>query len=328
MEALIVKPTAFGDVAQALLVVPVLKHSGLVRRLDWVVDEDYAPLVRACPEVDAVVLFPRRRWRRSWSPGALLRWARELRRRRYDLVLDLQGLARSALMARVARTGRRIGLASAREGAGWFYQETVADGARHAVDRYALAVGHVLGGGLVPEARPLPVPAAPPPDGLEPGRYIVVHPYSLWETKLWPWERYGALCRRMPEWRFVVIGEGPRFPLEAGGALDLRGRMPLESLMPLVAHAAALVGTDSGPAHVAALFGTPVVSVFGATDPEKTAPRGAGGRVLVAEGVACRPCLSRRCRAEMPMECMDRVGEDEVERALRAAVEARRRPIR
>jgi lipopolysaccharide heptosyltransferase I len=320
MEALIVKPTAFGDVAQALLVVPALKRSGSVRRLDWVVDEDYAPLVRACPEVDGVVLFPRRRWRRRCSPGELLRWARELRRQRYDLVLDLQGLARSALIARVARARRRIGLASAREGAGWFYQETVVDGARHAVDRYALAVGQVLGGGVVPEVRPLPVPAVPPPGGLEPGRYIVMHPYSLWETKLWPWERYGALCRRMPEWRFVVIGEGPRFPLEADGALDLRGRMPLESLMPLVAHAAALVGTDSGPAHLAALFGTPVVSVFGATDPEKTAPRGSGGRVVVAEGVACRPCLSRRCRAEKPMDCMDRVGVDAVENALRATL--------
>jgi len=325
MDVLIVKPTAFGDVAQALAVVPALKRSGKVRRLDWVVDEDYSPLVRACPEVDAIIPFPRRQWRRSWPLRAVLRWGAELRRRRYDVVLDLQGLARSALMARVAR-GRRIGLASAREGASWAYQETVADGARHAVDRYAAAVARVMGADPGPWLKPLPLPEPVLPAGLEPGGYVVLHPYSLWETKLWPWERYAVLGRMLEGWKMVVIGEGPCFPLEVPGLVDLRGRMPLERLLPLLAHASALVGTDSGPAHVAALFGTPVVAVFGATDPERTGPRAPNARILTLDGLECRPCLSRRCRAEQPMACMAGVGVERVAEAVRAS--ARRPAIR
>lgn len=316
MDVLIVKPTAFGDVAQALAVVPALKRSGKVVRLDWVVDEDYIPLVRACPEVDRIIPFPRRRWRRGWAAGEMLLWAAELRRQRYDVVLDLQGLARSALMARVAQ-GKRIGLASAREGARWTYDEIVADGARHAVDRYAAAVAHVLGTDPGPWLAPLPCPEPALPAGLEPGGYVVLHPYSLWETKLWPWERYGALGRMLGEWKIVVIGEGPRFPLAWPGLVDLRGRMALERLLPLLAHAAALAGTDSGPAHVAALFGTPVAAIFGATDPERTAPRARWVRILTREGLACRPCLSRSCRAEVPMACMDGVGVEQVAAAVR-----------
>jgi ADP-heptose:LPS heptosyltransferase len=315
MRILIIKPTAFGDVAQALRVVPALKHAGWADRIDWVVDEDYRPLVEACPAVDGIIPFPRRRWRRGWHLSEWLTWARSLRRTVYDVVLDLQGLARSAAMTWTARAGRRVGLMSAREGACLAYQERVSDDAYHAVDRYSQAVAYLLGKSPEPWIRPLPKPAPLAVHGLASGAYTVLHPYSLWETKLWPWESYGHLAHALPQERFVVIGQGAAFPVLAPNVLDLRGRTPLGDLLPLLAHARAVIGTDSGPAHVAGLFDTPLVTLFGSTDPAKTSPRSSRAEVLFHSGLHCRPCLARHCVHDQPMACLRGIQVGQVVRA-------------
>lgn len=317
MKVLVIKPTALGDVAQALAVVPALKVSGCASRLDWVVDEDYLPLMEACPEVDRAIPFPRRRWRGGGWLRGVPDWVRRLRGDAYDVVLDLQGLARSALMTRAARARRRIGLASAREGARLAYSEIVDDrGISHAVDRYARAVAQILGQDPSPWFRPFPRPTGALPETLEAGSYVVLHPYSIWETKFWPWENYSRLGGLLPDVRFVLVGNGPRFPWTAANGLDLRGRTPLDLLLRVLAGARAVVGTDSGPAHLAALFGVPLITLFGATDPARTAPRARGAQVLAAAGLPCRPCLSRTCGHSEPMACLRAVSAGEVARAL------------
>lgn len=320
MRVLIIKPTAFGDVAQALRPVAALKHSGWATRLDWIVDSDYLPLVQACPAVDRAIPFPRRRWRASFCPGEMLQWIRQLRQQTYDVALDLQGLARSALMIRAARAARRIGLSSAREGARWAVDELVPDHPRHAIDRYLVAIRHLIARDPAPFLQPIPRPAAALPAGLTPGSYILLHPYSLWTTKLWPWENFSTLCSLRPEVHFVAIGHGPRFPLSAPNLTDLRGRLPLDTLLPLLAHARAIVSTDSGPAHAAALFDTPVLAVFGATDPERTAPRSTRTTVLMAEDLPCRPCLSRNCHHPQPLTCLTSLNPPRIAAALDALI--------
>ena len=303
---LVIKPTALGDVAQALLLAHALKAGTGCRELLWIVDEDYAPLVRSCPWVDTVVGFPRKQWRGGFPATAILQWARELRRLQADTALDLQGLARSGLMTLASTAPRRIGLASAREGARLACTEIVADHALHAVDRYALAAAHLAG----PDS---PGPTGwkwngPPelPNGLLPRNYTVLHPYSHWDTKLWPWQRFLELAASCPAETFVLVGNGPWFPARSPNIIDMRGQTPIHLLMSLLAHARVVVSTDSGPAHLAVLWNTPVLCIFGSTDPRRTAPRGQHVEILTAK-IHCQPCLRRRCQIENTLKCMHEI---------------------
>jgi len=279
MNVLVVKPTALGDVAQALLVVPQLKAAKGCTSLHWLVDEDYAPLVRLCGEVDRVITFPRRRWRHSWCPLEMLDWFRGLAKGDYDLTVDLQGLARSGLMTRMTHAGRRVGLASAREGARLAYTEVVRDRQVHAVDRYAHLISHCTGVPVSPRTlkrfEPPPAPA-----GLPEKPFTVLHPYSQRLDKLWPWQRYEELARALPQEVFVLVGQGPPFPVLAENVVDFRNRTDVADLIAILGRARTVVSTDSGPIHIASALGVPVVAIFGATSPERTGPRGERVRVL------------------------------------------------
>jgi ADP-heptose:LPS heptosyltransferase len=273
-HVLILKPTALGDVAQALLAVPHLKKARPDWHISWVVDEAYVPLVQACPAIDRVVPFPRARWKKKCRWRDLREWSAQLKGLGAGLSLDLQGLARSALMGLASGAGRRVGLASAREGARLTYHELVPDFQEHAVDRYLCAVGHVAGrpaGHGAPAY--LPPPEAALPAGLSPGAYTVVHPYSNWASKLWNWGNYDPFFQCLPAERFVLVGQGPFFPVTAANCLDLRGKTDLASLLAVLGRARAVLSTDSGPLHIAAAFNRPLIALFGATDPRKTGPR-------------------------------------------------------
>lgn len=283
MRLLVIKPSALGDVAQALMVVPRLRADGICSHLAWVCDEAYTPLLASCPQVDEIIPYPRMRWRRNRPLREILGWARALRDRPDDVVLDLQGLARSALMTLAGNPkARRIGLRSAREAAWLAYQECVSDDAVHAVDRYAQAMA-LLGGFC-----PLPEP------WLDSSRlgdqnafnfvnrqpYTVLHPYSQRPEKLWPFRRYQEMVDANPEHDFVLVGQGPWFPCSGPRVTDLRNRTTLSDLLKVIASARCLVSTDSGPLHIASAFGIPAVGIFGASLPARTRPRGARSTCL------------------------------------------------
>ena len=318
---LIIKPTALGDVAQACQVIPTIKHHRPEGRVTWVVDKDYAPLVRLCSGVDELIEFPRRRWNHLSHLPEVFRWLSYLREHGFTLAFDLQGLARSAVMTLASRARKRIGLYSSRECSFLAYNSMVKDRQRHAIDRYATAVRHLLGEEVEIQKIHLRRPGPPIYPGLKSGEYTLLHPYSKWNTKLWPWERYDQLALLHPEETFVLIGDGPFFPLQAKNIIDLRKQTTLQDLLHLTAHAKAILGTDSGPAHVAAAFGTPVITIFGATDPEKTAPRAPFSRILHGD-VKCRPCLRRTCSHRQPLTCLCSVKVAAVSAALREAFAA------
>lgn len=318
---LIVKPTALGDVAQACQVIPTIKHHHPDWKVTWLVDKDYAPLVRLCPGVDELIEFPRSRWKKLSNLPEVLRWLGYLRGHGFTIALDLQGLARSAVMTLASRARKRIGLYSSRELSFLTYNSMVKDRQRHAIDRYAAAIQHLLGSEVEIHKSPLRRPGPPLYPGLKSGKYTLLHPYSKWNTKLWPWERYSQLALLHPEETFVLIGDGPFFPLQAKNIIDLRGKTNLQDLLALTAHAKAILGTDSGPAHVAAAFGTPVITIFGATDPDKTAPKAPFARILHGD-VPCRPCLRRTCSYRQPLACLSSVKAEEASKVLREALAA------
>ncbi len=340
MDILIIKMSAFGDVIQALPVVRALKQGFPGARIDWLVEDSAAPIVRSHPGVDRVVVWRRDAWRSPgrW-PGAVLgirRTAAELLKRRYDLALDLQGLLKSGIWVGLCRARRKVGYHDGREGSHLFLTKRIQNWDRdlHAVERYLLLVEEIGGGRGKPDFG-----LAPSKEGTERLRgllgkgkweagvpYAVLVPGARWETKQWDSASFsqtaegivrdlglqvcisgGHRDRPLGE----VIIKGMRSP-----ALNLAGSTDIPALMALMAGAAVVISTDSGPMHLAAALGTPVVALFGPTAPWRTGPYGKGHRVLRA-AVSCSPCFRRKCQTR---RCMRQIRPEQVLDAVKDVI--------
>jgi ADP-heptose:LPS heptosyltransferase len=303
VKILLIKPSALGDIVQALPVLTGLKRRWPAAQIDWVVNDTLEEILTGHPCLRRTIPYPRRRWTSPARLPEMWRWGAALREEAYDLTIDLQGLFRTGVMTWAANSPRRIGLLSAREGARAAYTEFVADTAISAAERYLTCLEH-----LDIPARPLDfqlksrAPLAAAVEAL--GPYVALHPYSRWRTKLWPWRYYQELVDSMPERKFVVVGEGPWFPLSAPERLvDLRGKLSLAELVTVLDRARVVLSTDSGPAHIAAALARPTLVLFGATDWRKTKPTGAHV-VVQTHALFCSPCLKRTCWRDTPVECM------------------------
>ncbi len=311
MRILLIKPSSLGDIVHALPVASALRRHPGVEAVDWVVNSEFAPVLAGNPALDRVLEFPRR------HPRRLAAFVRRLREVRYGRVIDLQGLLRSALIARAARADERIGMSDSREGARWLYAKVAPVRPGHAIDRYlqVLDFAGVERGHL---EFPLPGAGVPLPDGVEPP-FLVVHPHARWATKALPDDWVRRLVRALAPRRVVIVGRGA--PVEAEGARDLTNRTTFPELLAVLRAADGVISSDSGPMHLAAALGRPLVAVFGPTAPGKTGPWTANSRVVRLD-LACAPCESRRCRNPERLACLERIGPEEILRALASAAGA------
>jgi len=305
MKILVIKLSSLGDLCHALPAVHAVRQ-GLGGTADWVTQPAYADLVRCFDDVQRVLVFPRRGWL-AGGPAFL----RALRQERYDFVLDLQGLLKSALVARLARGARRVGPSFHREGAHLFYHDVAGarDKARHAVEEL-LDVVRFLG-------LPAPVPVFPlhvPRLELAAGRpRIALIPCSRWPTKNWPVAHFVAAAqalRAATGATFFLAGAPEDRPACAAiaaaldaAAVDRCGQTTLVELGSLLQEMDLVISVDSGPMHLAAALGTPVLALFGPTDPRRTGPYGPRHRVLTAADLGCRPCFADTCPDGKP-DCM------------------------
>jgi lipopolysaccharide heptosyltransferase I len=299
---LLVKPSALGDVVHALPVAMQLKQKWPGMRLSWLVARPFAGLLDHHPAVDEVIAFDRLRgagagdvMRASWDLG------RQLRERAFDVAIDLQGLYRSGWLTRLSRAPVRIGFRDPKEPTGWAYTHRVGGrrAGRHAIE-HNLDVAFALGCEPGPTAFGLdeigepvePAPGSP---------YAVLLPGTNWVTKRWPADHFSQLAARLQEelgLTPVLAGAADavdaRPAFETRPTLDLVGRTTLPQLVTLLRNATLVVCNDSGPMHLAAALGSPLVSLFGPTDPIRTGPVDAMAGVVRLD-IACAPCLSRRC---------------------------------
>ncbi len=303
MKILIIKPSALGDIVQALPVLTGLRRQWPDAQIDWIVNDSLCEILEGHPCLNKTILYPRKRWNSPFRIPEMRRWGRQLHAEQYDMSIDLQGLMRTGLMTWAASAPRRLGLASAREGSRATYNEFIADTALSAAERYLTCLEH-LGIPVRPLDFQLRARAPMPNPARDLGPYLVLHPYSRWKTKLWPWRYYQDLVDSMPEHKFVVVGQGPWFPIEAPGRLvDLRDKLSISTLVTVLDRAQAVLSTDSGPAHIAGALGRPTLVLFGATDWRKTKPSGSHVRIHTF-GLFCSPCLKRTCWRDTPVECM------------------------
>jgi 3-deoxy-D-manno-octulosonic-acid transferase/heptosyltransferase-1 len=324
VKILIVKLSAIGDVIHTLPALNALRARYPRSHITWLVEEAAADLVVGHRALDRAIVSGRKRWirqlkgpRRRQALAEMRRFWRELRDTRYDMILDFQGLLKSGLLVWLARGERKIGFDKGmqhQEHSYLFLNERVppVDMEVHALTRGLMLLNAVgVGAGGVAYHVPITAPDHQEAasllernriDGSRP--LVAINPVALWETKLWLNDRFAALADRMIEEMGVdvVFTGGPDDrPLVdeilvrmKSPAANLAGKTRLKTLAALYTRAALLVTTDTGPMHLAAAVGTPVVALFGPTAPWRTGPFGEGHRV-VRTAPSCSPCFKRRC---------------------------------
>jgi heptosyltransferase-1 len=304
VRVVLTRLSAFGDIVHTWPLAVALAAGG--HEVGWVVEEPLRPLVESHPAVARVFAVATRRWRRRPAAPTTLaevrECCRELRGWGAAVALDPQGLLKSAAWAALAWVPRRIGLHRAvrRERlAGVFYTETVrpAPTAEHVVDRnLALlsALGLPRSEGATPDGRFLL--GDRPPTAVEARRPVVLVAGTGQPRKAWPTGQWSELATRLASSGVaVVVAWGPGEEPLARAIVDGAGPGPvvapstsIRELADLLAGAAAVVGADTGPVHLAASLGAPTIGVFVATDPRRTGPRGIRARAVAGSppGVA------------------------------------------
>ena len=299
MRVLIVKLSSLGDVVHAMPVVQDIRAAFPDALIDWVVEPGFAPLVRRVEGIDTVIECALRRWSKAWwTRSVRIDWRAfktRLRLQRYDAVLDLQGLTKSALIATLAKlmpTGATYGLANRTEGAShepparWLVDRAIRVEPRtHALDRSRVlasaALGYTLTGpprfGL--RANPVPSDAATAPT------LVLVHGTSR-DDKLWPERSWIELGERAiaQGWRVALPHAGglereraQRIATALGPAATVWPAMSLDALVDRLGASQGVVGVDSGLSHIAVALDLPHVQIYNWPTAWRTGPQAAHG---------------------------------------------------
>ncbi len=289
-------------------------------RVYWWVDSRLSSLLEGDPDLEGVICFERRHWARPANWGKFWRSLQQARATRFDLVIDLQSLARSAAFAWFANGALTVGLDDSREGAPGFFDIRIPrpSPSCHALDWY-LEVLRRLKIPLSPSFTWLPVRPAVRRLVEERWqtagkRWVALVPGAKWVNKRWPAAHFGALARQMsrvaPDRRFVVLGgaEDAAAGREIAGwlperCLNLAGLTSIPEMVEWIRLAEVVISNDTGPMHIAAALGKPVWALFGPTSPAETGPYGQLHRALRLN-LPCSPCFSPKCRHHRPMECL------------------------
>ena len=329
---LVVRLGAIGDVVNALVFATALKEARLDIHLGWVVHPLAAPLVQGHPCIDRVHL-----WKRTAGPSAfateLARLVREVRAERYDLAVDLQRIQKSAFLARFSGAPRVLGYDRARaKELSWLWTKEripAREQARHMLLHY-LEFAQYLGVETKTPRHLFPPDDAAEAWGAELVRELGAEPVlvNLGATKpanRWIPERFGVLARELSR-DVPVCFTGGTSDLSVASAAraasgdarvrDLVGQTSLRQLVALTRRARLYIGCDTGPMHIAAGLGTPVVALFGPADPARTGPWGSGHRILRVPP-PCAPCNRRTCN-QPRHACMEDITVEHVLAAVRA----------
>ena len=339
---LIVRLSALGDIVHALPVLNRLRKAFPAAEVDWLVDENYAATLVLATGLHRRIIVRARS--NAESPEAIsfgglagyFRAAAYLRSRRYDAALDLQGLLKSAVWARASGARRVIGFdrADLREPlAASLYTETVKPDVSGHVIRKNLSILPALQ--LEPGPTELSVQPVASPDMIKAiqtaggsNGYIVINPGAAWPNKCWPPDRFGAVAQALRDrtglHSLVTWGPKERGMAEAvsqasAGAAASAPPTSISDLAALMRSAALAISGDTGPLHIAAAVGTPIVGLFGPTRPERNGPWEPRDEAI-SRSETCVCHHKRQCLRGAP--CINEITVDEVlaaaERRLRS----------
>jgi lipopolysaccharide heptosyltransferase I len=329
LKILILKPSSLGDVVQALPVLRLLKQHYRESEIYWWIETRNAALLEGDPDLAGIFHFDRERWATPWHWGDIWKSIRELRRHKFDLVIDLQALARSGAVGWLANGKFFVGLLDKRELAHGYYDLSVPRPSpqTHAVDWY-LEVLRALGVSVHENFEWLPRRESVAHEIETLWQFnghstIALLPGARWENKRWPVPHFQrlitALHKRAAHLRFVILGGAADSALADAivsiapeAATNLAGRTSLPQTIEVLRQCSVVVTNDTGPMHVAAALRKPVVGIFGPTKPARTGPYGQINRVLQRHDLPCVPCMKNFCSYREPLACLRGISPQQV----------------
>ncbi len=280
---LIMKPSSLGDVVLALPALSALRRKFPDARISWLIRPEFAPLIEGHPHLNEIILFDRKYLGQAWwNPKAfkaLVSLIFKLRKEKYDAVVDLHNLFRTAILGWLSGCKRRFGMAQSREFSSIFYTDKTPhdEGRQHIVDFYMMVVG-LMGADadkvqfVFPENATDSVKRMLRENGIEKG-YIVLIPGASRQYKCWPVEKFAQLADKLAEsYGLPITAVGSSSEKEITSRLkslagtkviDLAGKTNLRELTVLLRSASLVVSNDTGPGQIAAALGTPMVMIFG-----------------------------------------------------------------
>ncbi len=326
---LIVRLGALGDIVHALPLAAALRTRFSDARIDWVVDERHRELLELVPVVDRRIVL---RTKSASLGRRVMELCRTLGRESYDIAIDVQGLMKSAVVARLSGARRILGFTPPylrERAARVLYTETHDPGDTAHVIEKNLTLAASLGADVSQIRFPLTVPASAALDALREGRseagatrFVVLNPGAAWPNKRWHPDRFGAVAQWLRRERGLrsVVTWGPGDETlaaavidRAAGAAELAPSTSIADLVAILREAVLMVSGDTGPLHLAAAVGTPVVGIYGPTDAARNGPWSADD-VTVSRFASCDCHYLRRCR--VARWCLEAISADEVTAAI------------
>jgi len=274
---LVIRLSAFGDVIHTIPAVVALREALAETEIAWAVEPAYAELVEMVARVR-----PIRVTLKQWSISRIAAARRDVRG--FNTAIDFQGLIKSSLMAKASGARQRYGFARdviREKPAAWFVNRPVAiDPARHVVEwnvELARAVAPSIAG--VPRADFTPFAADPTGKLARLEGRIILLPGAGKPAKQWPLERFAELARRIGSDALVAWGPGEE-PLARAIGAEVAPATNFRELAYVLGKARLVIGADTGPLHLAAALGTPVIGLYGPTNPARNGPYGQLDRVV------------------------------------------------
>ncbi len=349
-KILIIRLSAVGDVIRTLPAVKAIKASDPSASITWVVEEPSKTFLESQPEIDEVLLFPRRRWSEGMkSPQGCVRtiqevyfFFRDLRAKRFDLVLDFHGILKSGILSFLSGSPQRVGFErkSSKEG-NFLFSNIKVKLPETRISRFERNFSLLTGIGL--DASPKFYPLFIPDRDQESIRaflnslgslrhpIIAIHPGTSAKTnyKRWFFDQYARLADRLVRelHATILLTWGPG---ELEWVESIKRCMEEPSFLGPQTHSLTqlgavyqscdlFIGGDTGPMHIASLMGIPVVVIYGPTDPVLNEPFGPHKKVI--KNVGCNPCRDRSCKK---LKCLEEITVDDVFKATREVLEEKR----
>jgi heptosyltransferase-1 len=343
-KILILRLSAAGDVIRTLPSIKSLKEHRPSVSITWIVEEPSHAFLKSQPEIDRVILFPRKRWakgikslRGTWGTiREMMGFVQDLRKQRFDIVLDFHGILKSGILSFLSGSPERIGYErrSTKEG-NFLFSNVKVKLPREKISRFQRNLLLLQGMGL--EVKDLKYRLYIPPEDQRPIEFffnalslsserplIAIHPGTSSKAifKRWRPDQYARLADRLVrELHATVLFTRGEEELERVETIRKEMKEPsllapetrsLTQLGEVYRHCNLYIGGDTGPMHIASLMGTPVVVIYGPTDPVENEPF--GKHIKIRKEVGCNPCRNRSCKE---LKCLKAIQVDDVFKATK-----------
>jgi len=316
---LVIKPSSLGDVLHAFPAVTMLAEAYPNASIDWLINKSFAPLVKFHPNVKQSIIFPRKELGNIIKfPKSFLSLVKNLRKKNYDLIVDFQGLMRSAIFAKLAKSSTIYGFANPKETLSkHLYNKkiTIPKDIIHAVDKNLYLVSQIVDKKPLSHFPKLKILNNEKKsifeklkiEGIEKSDICIgIAPSARWESKSWPpgffAETIDIIAQKHKYLKFLIIGVPEDQKIADAiiskstnkNIISMTGKSSMGELVELIRYCKIFISNDSGPMHIASAIGTPVFALFGPTDSSKTGPYGEKHH-LFKSNLNCEKCLRREC---------------------------------